>query len=70
MLGKYRSFDLDQRRRISLEGGKGLRLRRTAISGGVYIDGVKMLGVMSMGVNRCETRDSMAGEEFSRLTTV
>ena len=41
-----------------------------AISGGVCIEGVKMLGVMSMGVKRCETRDSMAGDEFSRLTTV
>lgn len=29
-----------------------------------------MLGVMRMGVNRCDTRDSMAGELFSKLTTV
>ena len=67
--GKYRSLDFDHRRRISFEGGRGLR-RRTATSGGVYIDGVKMLGVMRMGVKRCETRDSMAGEEFSSETTV
>ena len=70
MLGRKRSFDLDQRRRISLEGGSGFRLRLTVISGGVCIDGVKMLGVMRMGVKRCETRDSIAGEEFSKLTTV
>lgn len=70
MLGKYRSLDFDHLRRISLDGGSGLRRRLIAISGGVYIDGVKMLGVMRMGVKRWETRDSMAGEEFSRLTTV
>lgn len=70
ILGKYRSLDLDQRRRISLEGGSGLRRLRTAISGGVCIDGVKMLGVMRIGVNKCDTRDSIAGELFSKLTTV
>ena len=47
-----------------------MRRLRTAISGGVCIDGVRMLGVMRIGVKRCETRDSMAGELFSRLTTV
>lgn len=70
MLGRNRSFDLDHLRLISFDGGSGFRLRLTTISGGVYIDGVKMLGVINMGVKRCETRDSMAGDEFSRLTTV
>ena len=65
-VGKKRSLDLDQRLRISFMGGRGLRLRvRAACSGGVYIDGVRRLGVINRGVNKWEMRDSMVGEEFS-----
>ena len=60
-------MDLDQRRRISFIGGRGLRRRWGAIacSGGVCIDGVSRLGVISKGVKRCDKRDSKAGDEFS-----
>jgi len=39
-------------------------------SGGVCIDGVRRLGVISSGVKRCEMRDSMAGDELSSEPTV
>ena len=46
-------------------GGKGLR-RGKAVSAGVFIEGVRRLGVINNGVNRCDKRDSIAGDGFSR----
>ena len=57
-------MDLLQRRRISFMGGSGLQ-RGRACSAGVFIEGVRRLGVISNGVKRCDKRDSIAGEGFS-----